>query len=524
MKLVTAEQMRTVEAAAEVAGTPTSELMQQAGLSAAQITWRQIDGDPERPVLILVGPGNNGGDGLVAATGLREVGAEVHAYLLRPRDEADPVWRAAQQAGVPTTLAEADPDLERLDTLLGEAACVVDALLGTGSRFGGSEGRPIDGTLAAVLDHLGEAREARPGMLLVALDLPTGVDADTGRADPHAVAADLTVCFGYAKVGLTQAPGRMLAGDIVVAPLEIPADTEATLPYDEIDPRLARLGVVPRPPDANKGTFGHAMIAAGSTRYPGAARLAAEACARSGAGLTTLAVPAVAQPLIAPSFPDATHEPLPSQAGAMRGAEAARRLLHALNGCDVLLLGPGLSLTPATEEFTRSVLSGLDAVAGLRAVVLDADALNALARHRGWHEWSAVPRVLTPHPGELARLLRTSVAEVQADRLDAALFAARETRSVVVLKGAGTIIATPDGRAAVSRVANPTLATGGTGDVLGGILVGLLAQGAAPFEAACTAVYLHAVAAAEVERELGAASGLAQDLLRALPTARRTLD
>lgn len=524
MKLVTAEQIRAVEAAAEAAGTPASELMQQAGLSAAQIVWRHIDGDPDRPVLILVGPGNNGGDGLVAATGLREVGGEVHAYLLRPRDEADPVWRAAQQAGVPTTIAEADPDLERLDTLLGEASCAVDALLGTGSRFGGSEGRAIKGTLAAVLDHLAEARAARPELLLIALDLPTGIDADTGGADSHAVAADLTVCFGYAKVGLTQAPGRMLAGDIVVAPLELPAEAEAALPYDEVEPRLARLGVVPRPPDANKGTFGHAMIAAGSTRYPGAARLAAEACARSGAGLTTLAVPAVVQALVAPSFPDATYEPLPSQAGAMRGAEAARRLLRALDGCDALLLGPGLSLTPATEEFTRSLLAGLDAVNGLRAVVLDADALNALARHREWAAWSAVPRVLTPHPGELARLLRTSVAAVQANRLDAALRTARETQSVVVLKGAGTIIATPEGRAAVSRIANPMLATGGTGDVLGGILVGLLAQGAAPFEAACTAVYLHAVAAAEVERDLGAAPGLAQDLLRALPAARRTLD
>ena len=523
MKLVTAEQMRAAEAAAEAAGTPASELMQQAGLSAAQIVWRQIAGDPDRPVLVLVGPGNNGGDGLVTATGLREVGAEVHAYLLRPRDEADPVWRAAQQAGVPTTLADADPGLERLGTLLGEAACVVDALLGTGSRFG-ADARPIEGTLAAVLERLSEARRARPGMLLVALDLPTGVDTDTGRADPHAVAADLTVCFGYAKVGLTQAPGRMLAGDIVVAPLEIPAEAEAALPYDEIDPRLARLGLVPRLPDANKGTFGHALIGAGSTRYPGAARLAAEACARSGAGLTTLAVPAVVQPLVAPSFPDATYEPLPSATGAMRGAEAARRLLRALAGCDALLLGPGLSLTPATEEFTRSLLTGLDAVEGLRAVVLDADALNALAKHRDWAAWSGVPRVLTPHPGELARLLRSSVAEVQADRLDAALFAARETRSVVVLKGAGTVVATPEGRAAVSRVANPMLATGGTGDVLGGILVGLLAQGAPPFEAACTAVYLHAVAAAEVERELGAAPGLAQDLLRALPAARRTLD
>jgi hydroxyethylthiazole kinase-like uncharacterized protein yjeF len=518
VKVVTAAQMRAIEAATEAAGTPTSELMQQAGLSAAQAIWRAIDGDPDRPVLLLVGPGNNGGDGLVAATGLREAGADVHVYLLRERPDDDAVWRAAQQAGVPATIADDDPGLEALDALLADATCVVDGLLGTGNS------RPLGGQLAEVMTHVAEARAARDGILMIALDLPTGVDPDTGAADPLAVAADVTICFGYLKVGLTQSPGRLLAGDITIAPLELPAAEETALPYTEIDPRLAQLGVMPRPPDANKGTFGHATIAAGSTRFPGAARLAAEAAARSGTGLTTLAVPAVVQSLIAPAFPDATYEPLPSSHGAMRGAEAARALLRALPGADALLVGPGLSLTPATQEFTCSLLAGLDAVEGLRAVVLDADALNALAGHPGWPTWSALPRVLTPHPGEMARLIHTTIPQVQADRLAAALHAARETRSVVILKGAGTIVAAPDGRAAISRVANSMLATGGTGDVLAGLVVGLIAQGAAPFEAATTAVYLHAVAAAEVARDFGIAAGIAIDLLRALPVARRTLD
>ena len=523
MKLVTAAQMRALEAAAEAAGTPTTELMQQAGLSAAQIVWRHIDGEPERPVLILVGPGNNGGDGLVAATGLREVGADVHTYLVRPRPDSDEVWRAAQEAGVPHTVVNDDQSFEALDALLSDAVCVVDALLGIGAQFSDT-GRPLDGAIAEVLVHLEAAREQHPRLLLIALDQPTGVDTDTGYADPRAVAADLTICFGLAKVGLTQSPGRLLAGDIIVAPLELPPAAIEALPYDEVDPRLAAHGVVPRPADANKGTFGHATIAAGSTRFPGAARLSAEAAARSGAGLTTLALPAVVQPLVAPSFPDATYEPLPSQAGAMRGAEAARTLLRALDGTDALLVGPGLSLTPATEEFTRTLLTGLDAVDGLDAVVLDADALNALSKHRGWPAWSSVPRVLTPHPGEMARLLGCTIAEVQADRLKIALLAASETQSIVILKGAGTVIATPDGRAAVSRIANPVLATGGTGDVLAGLIVGLIAQGAEPFEAATTAVYLHAMAAANIDREFGSAAGLAQDLLRALPAARRTLD
>ncbi|RLT26842.1 MAG: NAD(P)H-hydrate epimerase, partial [Chloroflexi bacterium] len=225
MKLVTAAQMRALEAAAEAAGTPTAELMQQAGLSAAQIVWRHIDGEPERPVLILVGPGNNGGDGLVAATGLREVGADVHVYLVRPRPDSDEVWRAAQEAGVPATVVDDDQSFEALDALLTDAVCVVDALLGIGAS------RPLDGAIAEVLDHLRDAREAHPRLLLIALDQPTGVDSDTGHADPHAVAADLTVCFGLAKVGLTQSPGRLLAGDILVAPLELPSAAIEALPY-----------------------------------------------------------------------------------------------------------------------------------------------------------------------------------------------------------------------------------------------------------------------------------------------------
>jgi NAD(P)H-hydrate epimerase len=184
-----------------------------------------------------------------------------------------------------------------------------------------------------------------------------------------------------------------------------------------------------------------------------------------------------------------------------------------------------MGLSSQTEEFVRDLLSGLDAAAaGLHGIVLDADALNVLAKHSGWHEWFETPRILTPHPREMARLIRRSVADVQSDRLGAATGFARETGSIVVLKGAGTVVAASDGRARISLAANPMLATAGTGDVLAGIIAGLLAQGAAPFDAAASAVYLHAECGAQVERELGAAGGIAQDLLRALPAVRRTID
>jgi NAD(P)H-hydrate epimerase len=517
VKLVTAEQMRAIEVASEAAGVSTAALMEAAGAAAALEAWTALSANNAHPVLVLAGPGNNGGDGLVAARHLHELGADVHIYLMRPRGDDDAVWAAARDAGVEMSVAADDPDQAHLDALLAVADCALDALLGTGAN------RAIDGDLAHVLERLNAARKRESPPLLIALDLPTGASPDTGAADALTVAADMTVCFGFTKVGLTQSPARNFAGEIVRVDIGLPPGLDADLPFEEIDLRAAQTAAMPRPPDANKGTFGRAVIAGGSLQYPGAVRLAAEACARSGAGLTTIAAPAVVQPLLA-SFPDATHEPLPSSDGAMRGSEAARALLRSLRGADALLVGPGLGLTRTTEEFVRDLVCGVDAVDGLRAVVLDADALNAVAKHRGWHEWSTVPRVLTPHPGEMARLLRCSVAEVQADRIGVATRFARDTGSIVVLKGAGTIVAAPDGRARISQAANPMLATAGTGDVLAGIIVGLIAQGATPFDAAAAAVYLHAGCGEQVERQLGAAGGIAQDLLRVLPDVRRTLD
>jgi NAD(P)H-hydrate epimerase len=337
------------------------------------------------------------------------------------------------------------------------------------------------------------------------------------------VAADITVSFGYVKIGLYQTPGRNLAGQVIRADIGLVSDAAVELPYEEIEYREVQRSLPDRPADAHKGTFGTAFVAAGSVRFPGAAVLAAEACARSGAGLTAIAAPAVAQPLFASRLPDAIHEPLPSTDGTVNG-EAARVLLRALAGADALLVGPGLGHTADTEEFMRGLLAGLDGVEGLRGVVLDADALNAVAGQPGWHEQFHVPRVVTPHPGEMARLLGISTGEVQSDRLGHATAYARAVDVVVVLKGACTVIAAPDGRARISGTMNSMLATGGTGDVLAGLIAGFVAQGMAPFDAATAAVYVHSEAASMVAKEYGEAAGLAQDLLRALPDARKHLD
>jgi len=519
MKLVTSQQMRDLETAAVAAGVSLDQLMEEAGLAGAQEAMVSTGIMEGRIFLVLVGPGNNGGDGLVAARHLQEWDAEPHVYLLQPRAEDDRQWRALLEAGVPWTLASEDPGFARLDELLAQSGCVIDALLGTGVA------RPIAGDLATILARVGAAQHRRAlKPKVIALDLPSGVDPDTGHADPLTLEADYTIAFGQIKVGLFMLPARLLSGEVVRVDIGIPQEYGDALPYEELALRLLQPEVPARAADAHKGAFGHAMIAAGSPRYPGAARLAAEAAARSGCGLTTLAAPRDIQALLVHGLPDVTHEPLPSTEGRLDEA-AARVLLRALPGIDALLVGPGLDHTRDTEAFVRALLAGLDAVDhGPHAVVLDADALNALAAMPGWHERLALPRVLTPHPGEMGRLLGISAEAVQADRLEAATRYARETHSVVILKGACTIVAAPDGRARLTGAAVPMLAHGGTGDVLAGLVTGLLALGLGPYEAASAAVWVHTECGKEVERAFGSAAGIAQDLLRALPGIRRQLD
>ena len=519
--LVTAAQMRDLEVAAVAAGVSERTLMANAGLAVAQEAWMMAGGSAERPILILAGAGNNGGDGLVAALRLAEWGAPVHVYLLRARSSDDIEWRGCLDAGVPHTVATEDAGFAILERLLSDAAVAVDAVFGTGLH---PKERPIEGDAAQVLARLQAARAVTPPLPLLAVDLPSGVDSDTGYADPLAPGADETVTFECAKVGLVTAPGALLAGRVVPVEIGVPAEARARLGLGTLVLREVRAALPERPADGHKGTFGVAMIAAGSRRFPGAARLAAEAAARSGCGVVTLAAPASIQALLT-VFPDATHEPLPDRDGA-HTPEGARMLLQTLRTgrARSLLVGPGMGLSDGTRGFVQHLLAGLDAAEHIEAVVFDADALTVLAGEHGWHNRFGASRVLTPHPGEMARLVGRSVEAVQAARLATAIEVARTTSSVVILKGAGTVIAAPDGRARISEAATSALAHAGTGDVLAGLVAGFAAQGMAAFEAACAAVWVHAEAARQVSSVYGDASTLASDLVRALPEARKTLE
>ncbi len=507
MKLVTTAQMRELERKAVEAGTPVDELMEAAGLAVAQEAWLTLGVVAGRRVLVLVGPGNNGGDGLVAARHLADWGGDVVVYMLKARAVSDANLAKVRERGVPVFVAEEDHGYRQLDEAIDQAEMVIDALLGT------SRSRPIEGALAEILRRLQRASGRPNPACVIAVDLPTGVDADSGRADPLAVRADMTVTLGVAKVGLYTLPGSELAGRVQVVDIGLPKDAAQAVPLDMLSSAWVRSRLPPRPKGGNKGTFGRVLVVAGSRNYVGAARLAAAACYRAGAGLVTIACPPDVQAMIASALAEATYLPL--------GQEPVPAIADGLRAYDVLLIGPGLTQSPGARRLVTDVLAAVPD--NVRGCVIDADALNALAQTTGWHDPLHAPAVLTPHPGEMARLRGATVAQVQEDRLHAALAAAAEWRHVVVLKGAHTVVAAPDGRAAISPHANPLLATAGTGDVLAGVVAGLIAQGADPFDAAGCGVYLHGLAAEEIGEELGDRGMLAGDLLGALPRVIRTV-
>ena len=520
MRLVTVAEMQEAE---KGAGVPVSQLMENAGLAVAQEAWLLLGEVAERRIVVLAGPGNNGGDGLVAARHLREWGGDVSVYLLKGRDHKDPVFAPLAEAKVPATTAEEDgkAGYKRLEELLGGAELVLDALLGTGRA------RPIEGALAEVLERLQAARDRTLPPRLLAVDVPTGLDADTGAADPRCVAADATVALGYSKVGLHVLPGAQLAGRVEVVDIGIAKSVESEGWTELMTARWARSVLPERPAGAHKGTFGRALVVAGSPRYVGAAYLACMGGLRAGAGLVTLACASSLYPIFAAKLTEATFEPLPDDEGYLT-AEGAHAVGQALaRGYDSLLVGPGLGQEGYVQAFMHSLLPLLKAD-GLRSVVIDADGLNNLSKIEGWWKELAVPTVITPHPGELSRLTGLSMEEIQSDRLAVARRCAAEWGVTVVLKGANTVVTAPDpgghgGRARLSPFANPGLASAGTGDVLAGVIVGLLAQGLQPYEAASLGVYLHGLAAERVREELGSAGMVASDLLPALPRSMKEL-
>ncbi len=559
IKVFTVAEMVAAEKAADAAGHSYAQMMATAGRRVAEAVLERYD-VAGRQALILVGPGNNGGDGLVAGRHLAEAGAAVAFYLLKPRDPTtDENLAHVEEMQLEVVLADYDQRFRVLRHRLRAADFVVDALFGTGVS------RPISGPAAAVLEQvaagLAERRTqatARPTLtavaappirdedaparrdaapVMVAVDCPSGLNCDTGALDPLAVPADLTVTFAGPKRGHFIFPGAAACGELVVADIGIDPALPAVkrVPLELATAELARDLLPARPADGHKGTFGTALIAAGSIRYWGAPALAARGAFRAGAGLVTLAVPQRLRPALAGQFPEATY-PLVTDTDTL-GVATANLLLSSLQSYDALLVGPGLG---EAASFMGALVDGLrEPAEGQKPppLVVDADGLNLLAALPDWPGRLPPNSILTPHPGEMARLIgRNRDEERDGDRVESALARAAEWGHVVVLKGAFTIIAAPpdsksghdsasgNGRATLLPFANPILAVGGSGDVLAGIITGLLAQGMQPYEAAVLGGYLHGTAGQLAAGYWGHAGLLAGELADWVSHARRALE
>lgn len=538
-KILTVDRMKAVERAADASGLTYAQMMENAGRAVAEAVIESLGQVEGRRVAVLVGSGNNGGDGLVAGHHLVQAGAQVMAYLIGERAEEDPNLARLRADGCAVARSEEDQRNRVLRNLCATAEVLVDALLGTGIQL------PLRGSVKQVLGVVHKClADRQDAPWIVAVDCPSGLDCDTGQIADEALLADLTVTLAAAKPGLVQFPGASRVGRLIVGDIGLPADMKELA---EVQTELAceaqlAAWLPARPRDAHKGTFGRAVIVAGSVNYPGAAVLAGLAAYRVGAGLVTLGVPSAIHAIVAAQIPEATWIVLPHELGVLAegGADVLREELGA---AEALLLGPGFGQDPATATFLHRLLGADEAGARgrigflhpgadkgragmiLPACVVDADGLKLLTTINNWPDCLPRPAVLTPHPGEMAVLTGRSVAEIQADRLGVARECSRTWGHVVVLKGAFTVVAAPDGRVMVMPFATAALARAGTGDVLAGAIVGLRAQGVAAFEAAALAAYLHGMAGELAAETLGTqASVLAGEVAEELVGAVAALE
>jgi ADP-dependent NAD(P)H-hydrate dehydratase / NAD(P)H-hydrate epimerase len=492
--VLVAEEMRAVDKwAIETKGIPSLDLMERAGEGLAAVVGQQA---PAGRVVIVCGKGNNGGDGLVAARLLRQAAREVDVLTVWPPDalQGDAAAQLERLPGDRPQPFSADA-LER-------AQVIVDALLGTGAS-----GAPRD-PAAAVIDAINAAKAP-----VVAADIPSGVDASTGAVEGVAVEAVATATFHRAKPGLWIRPGKAHAGRVHVIDIGIPRGAPAKPDLGLISDGVLA-GIPHRGPDSTKFTSGNVFVIGGSSGLTGAPTMAAMAAMRSGAGYVTVGAPGHLESTFSVRLLEAMMVGLPSDEGSLT-PEAVEPALKAIKRADAVVLGPGLGRTAGAQAFAREMFERIDV-----PLVIDADGLNALAGvfpedlpQRRW------PTVLTPHAGELGRLLDVDSSAIEAHRLQHAREAAHRSRAFVVLKGDDTIVSSPNGRVAISRGGAPGLATAGTGDVLSGITGALLAKRLPPAHAACAAVFAHVRAGRLAAAPHGPDAVIASDVIQQLPAA-----
>ena len=512
MKIVSAEEMRVIDRrASEEFGVASLILMENAGIRVVEAAETLLADKDGSRVVVAAGKGNNGGDGLVVARHLLNSGAEVDVFLLGNPEEMTPDTRInyeiLQKMEARLFHLHDEEGLNRLAMAALSADLIIDAIYGISFR-----GRlnDFDRQVVSILN-----RCQKP---IIAVDIPSGVEADTGRVLGEAVRAAWTVTLALPKLGLLVEPGCSYAGKVTVADISIPSQllTGRGLKTNLLTEDMIKGFFPPRPRESHKGTYGHALIIGGSLGMTGAVMLSSAAALSTGAGLVTAAVPESLQPVVEGGLAEVMTVPLPETRQKSIALEALPVIENLLGRSSVCAIGPGMSRYPEAKAIIRFVLerSGVP-------VVIDADGLNALSEDMGVLQNRQIPIVLTPHPGEMARLLGTAVEQLPSRRLETAREAASKWGVTVVLKGSRTVVAEPSGETYLNITGNPGMATAGSGDVLTGIITGLIAQGIRPNTAAAIGTYLHGRAGDLAKESRGERGMVAGDMVRTLPEVMR---
>ncbi|MBM4235697.1 MAG: NAD(P)H-hydrate dehydratase, partial [Firmicutes bacterium] len=481
MKILSSEAMKAYDRETiEEFGLPGAVLMETAGSRVAEFVRSRL---PDlNQVVVIAGPGNNGGDGLVIARLLTMAGYQVSLWsTLRPgayRGEAAVFEKYLLKTAFPIQRIHTHEELQLFVMELKNADLLVDALLGTGIS------REVEGLIAAIIEAVNSSDAP-----VLAVDVPSGINADNGAVMGNAVRARWTLTFAFPKLGLLLQPGASLAGEIYVGEIYVPAQLAEAVKVELLTPSLIRSSMPPRPPNAHKGSLGRSIIIAGSPGMTGAAVLTAESALRGGSGLVYLAAPESVCPVLESKLLEVIIVPLPESSPGIISPDAADLVLARTKECDALAIGPGLDTGAETAELINRLVQ-LSPV----PLVLDAGALTALGQNMNILRSARFIPVVTPHPGEMARLAGVSAKEVQSSRLAIALKNANFWNCNIVLKGANSVISTPDGYAAINPTGSVTLATAGSGDLLTGLITSFIAQGICPEKAAMAGTYIHGLA------------------------------
>lgn len=514
MKVVTAQEMRQIDQQTiEQIGIPGAVLMEHAGSAVVRVLHQRF---PEcQRIGIVVGKGNNGGDGLVVARQLAHGGQPIQIFLVSPPErfagDALTNLQIAQNLDLPITPVLSERELPEFKSQIASSDLIVDSIFGTGLRGG------VHGFIGEVIDCINGT-----GKPVVAIDLPSGLSADTGIAEGACIQASYTVTMGLPKRGNLIPPGGTLTGQLEVADIGFPASVidAQSIQVNWTQPADAAQLLPSRPSHSHKGTYGRVFVVAASTGMTGAAALTSAGALRIGAGLVTLGTPKSLNPILEVKLSEVMTLPLPETAEGSLALEAKSHIIEAVERTkSVLAIGPGLSQHPETVALVHSLIRESDT-----PTVIDADGINALSKSKDILSSLSPQTVLTPHPGEMARLIGGTIEALERDRIGIAQRFAQAYNVTLVLKGAPTVIARGNGAMWINSTGNAGMATGGMGDVLTGLIAGLMAQKAAPFDAAVLGVYLHGLAGDIVAESIGMHGLMAGDVLNNVPKAIKRCD